>query len=75
MSDSSHKAKLKDAVRTLQAQWSVIRTQWNDAQSDRVQHEVVECAEESVRLAILALDQLGESIARARSECSEGGGL
>ena len=75
MSDSSHKAKLKDAVRTLQAQWSVIRSQWNDAQSDRVQHEVVARAEESARLAVLALDQLGEAMARARSDCSEGGGM
>jgi len=75
MSDSSHKAKLKDAVRTLQAQWDVIRSQWSDAQSDRVQHEVVERADESVRLAVLALDQLGEAISRARRECSEGGGM
>jgi len=75
MSDSSHKAKLKDAVRTLQAQWGVIRSQWSDAQSDRVQHEVVERADESVRLAVLALDQLGEAISRARRECSEGGGM
>jgi len=75
VTDSSHKAKLMDTVRTLRAQWSVIRSHWNDAQSDRVQHEVVDRAEESVRLAVLALDQLGEAIARARSDCSEGGGM
>jgi hypothetical protein len=75
MSDSSHKAKLKDAVRTLHAQWGVIRSQWNDQQGDRVQHEVIDRAEEAVRLAVMALDQLGEAVARARSECSEGGGV
>jgi len=73
MSDSSHKAKLKDAARTLHAQWSVIRSQWNDAQSDRVQREVVERAEQAVHLALKALDQLGEVMARVRKECSERG--
>lgn len=69
MSDASSKAKIKDAVRTLHEQWAQIRAEWRDGASDAVTRDAVDPADDAARIAILALDQLGEAISRARHDC------
>lgn len=69
MSDASTKAKIKDAIRTLHEQWAQVRKVWNDGASDAIAREAVDPADDAARIAMLALDQLGEAIARARREC------
>ncbi len=72
MSDATSKAKLKDTLRVLHEQWASLRHEWRDAASDAIEREAVEPADNAVRMAVLALDQLAESIARARRDCDAG---
>ncbi len=69
MSDASSKAKLKDTLRTMHEQWSGVKLQWRDAASDAIERDAIESADDPVRIAILALEQIGDAIARARHDC------
>ncbi|MSQ90117.1 MAG: hypothetical protein EXS01_01810 [Phycisphaerales bacterium] len=69
MSDATHKAKLKDTVRVLREQWRTLRQDWNDPASAAMERDAVDPADDAVRIAILALDQLAEAVSRARRDC------
>jgi hypothetical protein len=69
MADASSKAKIKDTLSVMHAQWSQIRQEWRDSACEAITREAVEGADDPVRVALLALDELGEAIARARREC------
>ncbi len=69
MSDTSSKAKIKDTLRVMHEQWAHVRQDWRDQACEAIAREAVEGADDPVRIALLALDELGEAIARARREC------
>ncbi len=69
MSDASSKAKIKETLRTMHEQWNGLKSEWRDSACEAMQREAVESADDAVRMAILALEQIGEAIARARQEC------
>ncbi len=69
MSDASTKAKIKDTVRVMHEQWRGIREEWRDDACAAITRDAVDSADDASRIAILALDELGEAIARARREC------
>ncbi|MSR28023.1 MAG: hypothetical protein EXS03_00400 [Phycisphaerales bacterium] len=69
MGDASSKAKIKDTLRVLHVQWSQIQQEWRDQACEGITREAVDPADDAARIALLALDELGEAIARARREC------
>ncbi len=72
MSDGTNKSKIKDTLRVLNEQWAALRPEWRDAASDSIDREAVQPASDAVRVAILAIEQLAEAIARARRDCDAG---
>ena len=69
MSDASTKAKIKDTLRVLREQWRGIEAEWRDQACAAITRDAVESADDAARIAILALDELGEAIHRAKREC------
>ncbi len=53
----------------MHEQWNGLKSEWRDSACEAMQREAVESADDAVRMAILALEQIGEAIARARQEC------
>ncbi|MDA0215403.1 MAG: hypothetical protein O2875_08570 [Planctomycetota bacterium] len=72
MSEGTNKAKLKDTLRTLNEQWASLHAQWRDSASETINREAVQPANDAVRVAILALEQLSETISKARRDCDSG---
>ncbi len=74
MSDATNLAKLKDTLRTMRTNWQALRQEWRDPASDTINREVFEPAEDAVRTAILALEQLSQAIDHAKRDCDGGEG-
>lgn len=72
MSDGTNKAKIKDTLRVLHEQWATLRHEWRDSASDSIDREAVQPADDAVRIAILAIEQLADAISRARRDCDAG---
>ena len=72
MSEGTNKTKLKDTLRTLNEQWASLHSQWRDSASDSLDREAVQPANDAVRLAILAVEQLSEAISKAKRDCDAG---
>ena len=69
MSEGTNKIKLKDTLRTLNDQWASLRGEWADSASNSLDREAVQPATDAVRVAILAIEQLTDSISKARRDC------
>lgn len=69
MSDASSKAKLKESLRTMHEQWNGLKSEWRDSACEALQRDAVDSADDAVRMAILALEQIADAIARARHDC------
>ena len=72
MSEGTNKTKLKDTLRTLNEQWASLHSQWRDSASDSLDREAIQPANDAVRLAILAVEQLSEAISKAKRDCDAG---
>ncbi len=72
MSVTTNKAKIKDTLRVLHEQWASLRHGWKDSAATSIESDAVAPADDAVRIAILAIDQLSESIERARRDCDAG---
>ena len=72
MSEGTNKAKLKDTLRTLNEQWASLHSQWKDSASESLDREAIQPANDAVRLAILAVEQLSEAISKAKRDCDAG---
>jgi hypothetical protein len=70
MSMPTATAQLTKATKALLYQWEVASEHWNDPVSKRLEEKHIEPLLLAVRSAIGAMDSMGETLAKAQSECS-----
>jgi hypothetical protein len=62
--------KLRDALKTLRAQWEDVSGDWNDAVRHEFERSFMEVIEPQTLSAIEAVGHLAEVLSRAEHECS-----
>jgi hypothetical protein len=67
---ASAKGQLTKATKKLLHKWDDAEANWNDSVSSAMEHKHIEPLKSSVRAAIVAMDTMGEVLARAEQDCS-----
>lgn len=69
MSLSIGRAKLTGAHKDLMLRWDATRIHWNDVMSQNLEDYLLAPLEPKVRAAVVAMEKMGELLAKAKREC------
>ena len=70
MSMATAKAQLTKATKLLVLKWDNANDHWNDPVSRSMEKKHINPLQDSVRSSMIAMETMGELIARAQQECS-----
>lgn len=70
MSRSGGAAKLQRSLKDLREHWAQVKEKWNDRMREKFDEEYMTPLQMQVLQVLTAADQLDETLARARRECS-----
>ena len=70
MSTHAATAQLMKATKALLYQWDQANEHWDDPVSRRIETKHINPLRDAIKTAVGAMETMGESIARAESECS-----
>lgn len=62
--------RLQDATKAFEVCWGAARDQWADRRARDFESQKIEPIQPAARGAVAAMEQMAESTARARQECS-----
>jgi len=68
MSVRASRTKLLGMMKDLQVKWEKTKSDWNDPMSREVEKTCMEPLERRIRAAVLAMEQMGEILEKARRE-------
>lgn len=66
------RGNLSKGTKDLIAKWQFLKTQWDDAQADEIEKEVLEQLEKDVRTAGEAMDAIKLIVSSAKRDCAQG---
>ena len=69
MSLSVGRAKLVGSMKDLLVKWEVAKQSWDDPVSREMEQKVLAPLEPKVRAAVVAMEKMAETLAKARREC------
>ncbi len=69
MSLAVGRAKLVGALKELMVKWDRTKETWDDPMSRAMEDRVLNPLEPKIRSAAIAMEKMGESLARARRDC------
>ena len=70
MSMQTATAQLVKATKILLHNWDQATEQWNDPVSKRIEEKHIAPLSDSVKIAVGAMESMGEAIVKAHSDCS-----
>lgn len=65
------RGNLAKGAKDLIAKWQYLKQNWNDAQSEEIEKEVLELLEKDIRTAAEAMDTMKMLVSSARRECMQ----